>query len=295
MIPFIGVASGVGAGNIGCGEAPLFLHRHSELLSAIEHEWIEIFFADDFPINLYDRLGSLYQTVANKVYETFKKHHYLISIGGDHSCAISTWSGVAEAVQSSGDLGLLWIDAHMDSHTPDTSESGNIHGMPLAALMGYGDPRLSQILTNRPKLLPENLVLIGARSFEQAEAALLKRLGVRVYFMEEVRKRGLQEVMREAVQKVSQNTVGYGMSVDLDALDPLYCKAVGSPVDGGLNPDELLDSFSCIHESPPLAFEVVEYNPSLDCDDLMTAKLLVRFLEKAVQFTKSSLLLPQLS
>lgn len=290
MVPFVGIASGLGAGDAGCGEAPLFLHQHSDLLKEIEHEWVDIFFADDFPEDPYERCSTLFQAIAKKVYQVHKSKGYLISIGGDHSCAIGTWSGVAEAIRPSGDLGLLWIDAHMDSHTPETSESGNIHGMPLAALLGYGDQRLTQILTNRPKLLPQNVALIGVRSYESGEAALLQRLGVRIYFMEEVKARGIGEVMKEAMEIVSRNTAGYGVSFDLDSLDPRLSPGVGTPVPGGLDPEELLASFSCFYEHPPIAFEAVEYNLALD-RDLITAKLLVRILERASDFCPSATLL----
>ena len=283
MVPFIGIASGIGAGNQGCWEGPLFLHH---FLRSLDPFWVELFSLPDSPKDPYERLGPFYQEVARKIYETHKKRGYLLSIGGDHSCAIPTWSGVAEAIRPSGELGLLWIDAHMDAHTPETSESGNIHGMPLAALMGYGDPRLTGVLTTKPKLLPENLVLIGIRSYESGEAALLHRLGVRIYFMDEVRKRGLKEVLQEAVAKVSQTTAGYGVSFDLDSLDPSRCPAVGTPVAGGLDPEELLASFSCFERLAPVAFEMVEYNPSLDKRG-ETARLLIPFLEKAVSFAPS--------
>jgi len=281
MVPFIGIASGIAAGNPGCGKAPLFLQQNPHLLEQIPHEWVELFLAPVASQNLYQSLGALYHQIAEKIFQTYNQHGYLLSMGGDHSCAIATWSGIAEAVRPNGDLGLLWIDAHMDSHTPETSESGNIHGMPLATLLGYGNSHLTEILTKKPKLLPQNLALVGIRSYESGEAELLRRLGVRVYFMEEVRERGLKEVIEEAVERVSQNTIGYGVSFDLDALDPSHCPAVGTPVEGGLDPEELLASFSNFYKRPPIAFEVVEYNPLLD-NDLKTAQLLIRFLDKIV-------------
>src|SRR5262249_55803052 len=121
-----------------------------------------------------------------------------IVLGGDHSCAIGTWKGIARALAPRGPLGLIWIDAHMDAHTPLTTPSGNLHGMPLACLFGLGDPRLTSI-AGGAALDPRRVCLLGVRSFEAEEAVLLQQLGVRVFFMHEVVRRGLQNVMRDAV------------------------------------------------------------------------------------------------
>ena len=110
-------------------------------------------------------------------------------IGGDHSAAAGYWSGIAQAHQPRGDIGLVWIDAHMDSHTPFTSPNGYVHGMPLAALLGHGDPGLTGLLSPRAKLRPDRVCLIGTRDFEPEEAALLRTLDVRVFYMDEVRSR----------------------------------------------------------------------------------------------------------
>lgn len=113
--------------------------------------------------------------LANAVMKVTNKGNDLVVIGGDHSCAIGTWSGVARSCHHKGKIGLLWIDAHMDSHTCITSHTGNLHGMPVSHLLGYGDPRLSDILGISPKILPQNLALVGIRSFEPEEKALLEK------------------------------------------------------------------------------------------------------------------------
>jgi arginase len=161
---------------------------------------------------------------------------------------------------------LIWIDAHMDAHTPETSESGRLHGMPLACLLGYGDPALTGI-ANGTRLPPANVCLIGIRSFERGEAALLHRLGVRVYPMREVKQRGFETVFREAREIACQGTAGYGVSVDLDAIDPLEAPGVGSPVGGGLSAADVVNAFKQHAGDPALrGLEIVEYNPYLDCD-----------------------------
>jgi arginase len=170
-------------------------------------------------------------------------------------------------VRPEGRLGLLWIDAHMDSHTFRTSPSRALHGMPLACLLGHGDPRLTRIGGPEPKLLPQDVCLIGVRSFEWGEAVLLKRLGVRVYFMAEIRRRGLAELCAEAWAHVTREAAACGVSLDLDALDPEEEPGVGSPVAGGLHRDELAAALRGLHGDPRLrALEVVEYNPYADRD-----------------------------
>ena len=186
-------------------------------------------------------------------------------LGGDHSCGIGTWSGVHQTVLQRGALGLIWIDAHMDSHTPDTTPSGALHGMPLAALLGYGDARLVRLGGIQAKLAARHVCLLGVRSFEPGEANLVERLGVRVFFIDEIRSRGLPAVMADALAIVQSGTVGFGVSIDLDAVDPAEAPGVGSPVQGGLRGDELVAALRAVAENPRLlGLEIVEYNPFLD-------------------------------
>jgi len=276
MIPAIGLASGIGGRKLGAGEGPLFVRKHfnEDLL------WETMVMPEIGRIgDPCEAIASLNQKFAEAAYSMAQREPFFLSVGGDHSCAIGMWSGVAAAKKQEGNLGLIWIDAHMDSHTPQTSETGNIHGMPLAALLGYGDERLKHILYPHPKLQPQNIALIGIRSFESGELELLQRLNVRVYFMEEVNERGLDAVMREAHALVTSDTVGYGISFDLDSIDPAHIAAVGTPVPGGLDPEEVLNAFSLFEERPPLAFELVEYNPSLD-DGFRTLRFIRRLISK---------------
>jgi arginase len=190
--------------------------------------------------------------------------HLPLVLGGDHSCAIGTWKGIAQAIQ--GPLGLIWIDAHMDAHTPATTESGRLHGMPLACLLGYGDDSLTGI-AGGARIDPAHLCLVGIRSFEAGEAALLRRLGVRIFTMREIRARGLEVVLREAREIAGSNTAGYGISVDLDAIDPLEAPGVGSPVRGGLRAADVVNGLKQYAGDAALrGLEIVEYNPHLDRD-----------------------------
>jgi arginase len=198
-------------------------------------------------------------------------------LGGDHSCAIGTWKGIARALAPRGPLGLVWLDAHLDAHTPATTPSGMLHGMPVACLLGHGDPRLA--LDRRQALDPRRICMVGARSFEAEEAALLNRLGVRVFPMRELKRRGLGEVMEEALAIARDGAGGYGVSLDLDALDPRDAPGVGIAVRGGIRASELRRALARLGRDPALgALEIAEYNPYCDRNGV-TARLVAEIIE----------------
>ena len=203
--------------------------------------------------------------LAKKVRSSLTNGKFPVIVGGDHSCAIGTWSGIK--AQMTGSLGLLWLDAHMDSHTSETTESGAVHGMPLASLLGYGDRRLTEVAGPIGKLNPQHVALMGIRSFEAGEETLLKNLGVRIFSDEEIKTRGFQICFQDALAIVQNGTQGFGMSLDLDGFDPRLVPAVGSPVRGGFTPKEVLRAFSTASRLDTFsALEIVEYNPFKDLD-----------------------------
>lgn len=266
-IVVIGAAGGYGAQDKACQDAPDvirsfdFLDQLEE--SGIPYHWEGILRLDGEKREPLSAVSELCSKLAEKTGRAVAKGDFPIVIGGDHSCAIGTWSGVKSVMN--GRLGLIWIDAHMDSNTFETSPSRAIHGMPLACLLGHGDERLTHVATPYPKLLPRDVCLIGVRSYEEGEARLLKELGVRIYFMDEIRKRGASEVLGEALSIVAGETAGFGISIDLDALDPAEEPGVGSPVPGGLLKDELAAALEYLRPNPKfVAMEIVEYNPYLD-------------------------------
>lgn len=212
-----------------------------------------------------DYIAEYCEVLANQVTQCVKSQEKFAVIGGDHSVAIGTWGGVATAKLTQGDIGLIWVDAHMDSHTPFTTPSGAVHGMPLAVLLGKGDPVLTTLINEQAKIKPQNVCLIGVRSYEEEERLLLERLGVRVYYQDEIRSRGLAEVMNEARARVREQTVGYGISIDMDAIDPEDAPGVGSPEPDGLSGQALLRELKrSRHDQDLLGIEVVELNPVKD-------------------------------
>ena len=267
----IGYASGIAAREHSSEDGPSVIQRSplNEFLTEnkLILQWEDVI-TGDHSSNHVPTIAALCTQLAEKTKNiiTTTGKPFLI-MGGDHSSAIGTWSGAATALQARGTTGLIWIDAHMDSHTPETTESGNIHGMPLAALMGYGDSRLTQIISTHPKLQPESVVLIGVRSFEKGEAALLKRLNIRIFDMPEIHARGMTAVMQEAVEIVSKNTVGYGISIDIDSIDPTEAPGTGAKEPDGIAAQDLCTALQKIQPATDKRFigaEIAEFDPHQD-------------------------------
>ena len=270
-LSLIGYASGIAANDIGCGEGPLQLQNNGleqQLSEYLPSHWQAMLVPRSGNKNdKMQRIVDLNTELASITFDLTQQNKRFSVLGGDHSCAIGTWSGVAAALEQSQDdkLGLIWIDAHMDSHTFETTVTGNIHGMPLAALLGYGDTSLTHIAIPHPKIDPKRLVLIGIRSFEAEEEKLLQRLGVRIYNMEAIAKRGLDSVFSEAIAYVKENSLGFGISLDLDAIDPFDAPGVGVPEANGISGESLCRVLTQLRQETSLiGVEVVEYNPYHD-------------------------------
>ena len=188
-------------------------------------------------------------------------------LGGDHSLAAGSVAGVAEFYRRQQQkIGLLWIDAHSDINTPESSLSGNVHGMPLAALMGLGPEPLANIFGHAPKIAPENVVLVGVRDVDQAERENLRRAGMTVvYTMRDIDERGMRSVMEEALRAAGRGTCGYHVSLDMDWIDPEEAPGVGTPVRGGATYREAHLAMEIVADHGRLlSFEIVEVNPVID-------------------------------
>lgn len=269
-VDIFGVASGVGGRDPGAAGAADAVHAAglAEHLRAhgVDATWAGRFeplhAALDSPAAAVARVSP---GIARAVCESITLGRRPLVIGGDHSCAIGTWSGAHAAVREQGTLGLLWIDAHLDSHTPQTTHTGLIYGMPLAALLGHGDPAFTDCSHPGPKLKPEHVCVLGARSYEPGERTLLDRVGVRVIGMDEVRRLGQQAAFEQALAIVRRASAGYGMTVDLDALDPRDAPGVGTPAAGGLRAGLLIESLTRVRSCEKLvALEIAELNPGRD-------------------------------
>lgn len=200
--------------------------------------------------------------VANEVQASMMRGHLPLTLGGDHSFSFGSIAGAARVKK----IGVIWIDAHGDFNTPETTPSGNIHGMPLAALCGYGDPRLVRLGNGATRSIdPANVVNVGARDLDDKERILMRESGMTVFATEQLDRLGMYETMRRAIEIAGRDTDGFYLSLDLDALDPVYAPGVGTPVPGGLTYREALLACELIAESGKmLAMDLVEVNPILD-------------------------------
>jgi arginase len=202
------------------------------------------------------------EVLANAVDEVITNGSFPLVLGGDHSIAIGTLAGVSKHYKN---LGVIWYDAHGDLNTADTSPSGNIHGMPLAASMGLGHPTLTQIAGYSPKVKPENIIIIGARSLDDGEKELIREKGIKVYTMHEIDRLGMTQVMEETIAYLKENTDGVHLSLDLDGLDPHDAPGVGTPVIGGISYRESHLAMEMLAEANIVtSAEFVEVNPILD-------------------------------
>jgi arginase len=206
-----------------------------------------------------------------------------VVLGGDHSIAVGSVAGVASYHRKRGQrIGIIWLDAHADSNTPETTPSGNIHGMPLAVLLGYGPDELTNIGGFSPKVLPENTVIIGARSVDPGERELLKKLGIRVFTMSELDERGMATVIAEAISIATQNTAGFHATMDMDFIDPSYAPGVGTPERGGATYREgHLAMEKLAASGKVLSVELTEVNPMYDTAN-QTAQLAVEMILSAL-------------
>ena len=204
--------------------------------------------------------------LAAKIQATLARGHFPVCIGGDHSMALGSIAGIAAHCRDTGQSpGVIWIDAHADLNTDDTTPSGNIHGMPLAASLGRGHRKLTEILQFSPKLAAENCALIGVRRIDPGEKAIIRELGLRVYTMADVDRRGVAGIMDEVLSELTPRVQHMHVSFDMDSVDPDVAAGVGTPVPGGLSYRETHFIMEAIAECGCMgSLEVAEVNPILD-------------------------------
>lgn len=210
-----------------------------------------------------DAVAEMSEALALEVSALVNRGRFPLVLGGDHSIAIGTIAGLALHYEK---LGVLWFDAHSDLNTAETSPTGNLHGMSLAAGLGLGHDRLTKLLGRFPKLQPENVVIIGARDLDSGEKTRIKELGIRCYTMQDIDRLGMARVMEEAIRHV-QGADGVHVSFDIDCVDPGEAPGTGTPVKGGMSYRESHFALELLQEAGIVtSAELVEVNPSLDTD-----------------------------
>ncbi|MFT7463220.1 MAG: arginase [Pseudohongiellaceae bacterium] len=276
-IKFLGVPMDLGAGRRGVdmGPSAVRLAGIAAKVRELGHGFEDL---GDVPVPLPERRdpgqGAKYlreivrtcRRLAPRVEHILDDGHFPMVVGGDHSMAIGTITGVASHFRKRGEkVGLIWIDAHADMNTAESSPSGNVHGMPLSAILGHGHPELVGLGGFEGKIAPENTVLIGIRSVDNDERELVIKTGVHYYEMMKIDKKGMAQVIAEAVEYASAGTAGIHVSLDADGIDPEFAPGVGTPVPGGINLREAHLLLEVVADSGKMcSLEVAEVNPILD-------------------------------
>ncbi|MCC7119245.1 MAG: arginase [Anaerolineales bacterium] len=291
QIDLIGVPIDLGADRRGVDMGPSAI-RYSQLQPKLEELGytvqdngnIEVAIAETCKITnpklkYLDCIIPMSRRVAGAVATSLQAGNFPLVLGGDHSLSLGSVRGAAKNRK----LGVIWLDAHADFNTDKTTPSGNIHGMPLAALAGLGDPRLVQLWEEAvPAVDPRKIAIIGARDLDAGEKANLKEAGAMVMGMEQIDRYGMVHVMEKALEHISRDVDGIYLSLDLDALDPKHAPGVGTPVPAGLTEREAHLACEMIAETNQLiGMDVVEVNPILDTQN-QTAKLAVAFVLSAL-------------
>ncbi len=273
-IDLIGVPIDFGAGRRGVDMGPSAI-RYAGIDAALERLGHVVHDSGNVPVPIIENcvieepklryLNCILQVaagIADAIEASLRAGKFPLTLGGDHSFSFGSIGGAARVKK----LGVIWMDAHGDFNTPETTPSGNIHGMPLAALCGYGDARLVNLAGNMPRSVdPKNVVVIGARDLDAGERVLLRDAGVSVIATELVDRIGMFQAMLHAIEIASRDTDGIYLSLDLDSLDPVYAPGVGTPVPGGLTYREAHLACELVAESGKLvAMDLVEVNPILD-------------------------------
>lgn len=277
-IHVIGVPIDLGAGRRGVDMGPSAL-RIAGLRERLERLGYAVVEAGDVPARIpesadpgdpraryLDEIARVSGEVRERVLVTLQAGAVPLVLGGDHSISIGSIAGSAEWARERGEaVGVLWFDAHADMNTPETSPSGNIHGMPLAISLGMGDPALVELGGWSPKVEPEKAVLIGARQVDRKERPLVREAGIRVFTMRDIDEMGIVPVLEEALAIVTEGTVGFHVSWDMDFLDPSFAPGVGTPVKGGVNYREGHLALEIVSDTDRMiAMDLVETNPILD-------------------------------
>ncbi|NLY49974.1 MAG: arginase [Firmicutes bacterium] len=290
-LEIIGVPQDLGANRRGVDMGPSAI-RYAGVRERLESLGYEVHDQGNIPVSLREErpaavderlrylseIQATSELLAEAVRKALEAGALPLVLGGDHSIAIGTLAGAASVKQ----CGVIWIDAHGDFNTPETTSSGNIHGMPLAASLGRGDERLVSCGGFVAKAKEKNVALIGARDLDPEERESLRQSRISVFTMQDIDEMGMKRVMRQALAAALDGTEGFVLSLDMDALDPLEAPGVGTPVRGGLTYREAHLAMELLAETGALiAMEVVEVNPVLDTRN-QTAELAVELIASAL-------------
>lgn len=290
-LDIIGYDSGWGCGDYRCEDGPIKF-PYDQLIAKLAQQNVRTHWHaplgikhlgthDDLPTKdkTLPVLTEGLKRLALRAGAAAQNRHIPLVIGGDHASAMGTWPNIIKAHKARESFGLIWIDAHLDCHTYETSSEGKWggwwHGQPIPALMGYGLPALTGIGGRGPKIAPQHISIIGVHSYEPSEKAFVERHGIRVYYFDEVQKRGFAAVFAEAMARARGGTQGFGLSIDLDGFSPGDAPGVATREDIGIMASEALPALAGVGRLHDFCgLEIVEYNPHKDIDG-KTARLMI--------------------
>ena len=277
-VTFIGVPLDLGAGRRGVDMGPSAF-RLADIHDRIRELGYEVDDAGDVGVSIRETrepgdprlkyLAEIRETceaLRDRVEDALAAGSLPVVLGGDHSIAMGTIAGLSRFHRRTGArIGLVWFDAHGDMNTPETSPSGNIHGMPLAVALGFGEPTLTGLAGARPMVEPTCAAVVGLRDVDAAERSIIRESGIGAFTMRDVDERGMRAVMEEAIRRASAGTAGIHVSFDLDGMDPDYAPGVGTPSPGGLSYREAHLAMEMLADTGRVvSAELVEVNPILD-------------------------------
>ena len=284
-IGIVGVPLDLGAGRRGVdmGPSAIRVARLNERLAALGYEVadfgnVPVDQAEEAPVGreqarYLPQIANTCRRLAERVGEILEAGRLPVALGGDHSIAVGTIAAVARRLKErGGKLGLVWIDAHADMNTPETSPSGNVHGMPLAAAVGMGPEELADLAGFRPMVEAANVALVGIRDVDLLEKPHVKQSGVKAFTMRDIDERGMRAVMEEAIAVAGNGTAGVHVSLDIDVVDPDVAPGVGTPVRGGLTYREAHLAMEMVCDAGVMvSLETVEVNPVMDVSNRTAA------------------------
>ena len=277
-VGFLGVPMDLGGGRRGVdmGPSAIRIAGLGKKIQELGHEFedlgnVPVLRSDtkepkDQSAKYLDSIANCCRRLKGRIERLIEEGGFPLVVGGDHSIACGTVAGISNVyARKKKKIGLIWFDAHADMNTPESSPSGNVHGMPLASILGYGPETLTKLGERFPMVEPEKAVLIGVRDVDPGERALAKECGITVFSMRELDILGMDRVMKESLQIVTHGTAGFHLSFDMDGLDPYEAPGVGTPVTGGVTQREghlLLEHAA--ESGKLLGLEFTEINPILD-------------------------------
>lgn len=272
-LPTLGIATGLGGPSSSCAQAAQVLKqsKYVSLLdddnggASIELQWdpvLEISDTEKNSLKLFHKQSCVISQFVQQQVEDKKR---FLVLGGDHSIAVGTWAGVLKQLPADAKFALIWIDAHMDSHTLETSPSGNLHGMPVSLILGEADHQLQACFPGDLSLNGSDLYMFGIRSFEAEELVLLSRSKVNVFDTERIEQQGgTKKVLSQLIETISQYYDYYAISLDLDAIDPQDAPGVETRADTGLSAVNLLAGLDSVKSEKFLGLEIAEFDPGRD-------------------------------